>query len=280
MKPKIACSHTNLSSRDWAKLARNCSGWTIGDISKMANDTDFVVLYDELGLGPDCTLEALKRAYRRRVGHLHPDHAGPLGDIPRLQRLNRLYESAIAFHRLHGRLPGALPAQGHGGDPEAASGRGTDPAPPPAAQAPARPPSLTGSAPHPRYAIALVLAAAALLWLKLGENPRDRPEPGSEPPQPARGSPAAGPAAGGEIKLGMEAGRVVAIQGPPLNAYERRWDYGPSWIGFHCGKVIDWYSSPLRPLRVGSDSPARAAGEAPGPDADPVCRTQSIHGEK
>ncbi len=74
----------------------------------MADDTDFLTLYDELGLAPGISdLDALKQAYRRRVAQLHPDRHGDEGDPDRLQRLNRLYGAAIAFEQRYGRLPAA-----------------------------------------------------------------------------------------------------------------------------------------------------------------------------
>jgi curved DNA-binding protein CbpA len=75
----------------------------------MAGDTDFLVLYEELGLSPGVSdLDALKHAYRRRVAQLHPDRrsADPT-DTDRLQRLNRLYGAALAFEQRYGRLPAA-----------------------------------------------------------------------------------------------------------------------------------------------------------------------------
>lgn len=74
----------------------------------MADDTDFLTLYDELGLAPGVSdLDALKQAYRRRVAQLHPDRRGSDGDPERLQRLNRLYGAALAFEQRYGRLPAA-----------------------------------------------------------------------------------------------------------------------------------------------------------------------------
>lgn len=79
----------------------------------MAGDTDFLLLYEELGLAPGVSdLGALKRAYRRRVAQLHPDRQQPGddGDPERLQRLNRLYGAALAFEQRYGRLPAAATA--------------------------------------------------------------------------------------------------------------------------------------------------------------------------
>ena len=80
----------------------------------MAGDTDFLTLYEELGLPPGVnSVSELKQAYRRRVVQLHPDRrngAPDEVDDDRLQRLTSLYGAAIAFERRFGRLPGAGPA--------------------------------------------------------------------------------------------------------------------------------------------------------------------------
>ncbi|MBB1061453.1 J domain-containing protein [Lysobacter spongiae] len=79
-------------------------------------DSDFNRLYAQLGLRPDCTLEAFKRAYRRKVAELHPDrHPGATtgaaeADALSLSELTSLYTTATRFHRAHGRLPGAAPS--------------------------------------------------------------------------------------------------------------------------------------------------------------------------
>lgn len=75
----------------------------------MAGDTDFLVLYEELGLTPGTSdLDVFKQAYRRRVAQLHPDRqAVGHADTDRLQRLTRLYGAALAFEQRYGRLPAA-----------------------------------------------------------------------------------------------------------------------------------------------------------------------------
>ena len=75
----------------------------------MAGDTDFLVLYEVLGLAPGTSdLDAFKQAYRRRVAQLHPDRqVFGQADTDRLQRLTRLYGAALAFEHRYGRLPAA-----------------------------------------------------------------------------------------------------------------------------------------------------------------------------
>ena len=49
----------------------------------------------------------------------------------------------------------------------------------------------------------------------------------------------------------MDADAVRASEGEPtLMVSNERWEYGPSWIRFEHGKVVDWYSSPLYPLNT------------------------------
>ena len=41
---------------------------------------------------------------------------------------------------------------------------------------------------------------------------------------------------------------VLALQGEPSEKHGERWSYGPSWVQFEDGRVVDWYSAPQRPL--------------------------------
>jgi hypothetical protein len=52
------------------------------------------------------------------------------------------------------------------------------------------------------------------------------------------------------IAAGMDRDTVRDILGEPLDMQALRWEYGPSWVDFDCDRVVDWYSSPLRPLPV------------------------------
>ncbi|MGH8211917.1 MAG: hypothetical protein ACREPP_01655 [Rhodanobacteraceae bacterium] len=81
----------------------------------MSGDTDFLLLYEELGLAAGrCSLDEFKRAYRRRISSLHPDRrpkdSTDDGASEAVRRLTTLYGAAIAFERRFGRLPGAEPA--------------------------------------------------------------------------------------------------------------------------------------------------------------------------
>ncbi|GAB3734328.1 hypothetical protein GCM10028862_17430 [Luteimonas pelagia] len=76
------------------------------------DDPDFSLLYADLGLPPDCSLEEFKRAYRRRVARLHPDRNGGATASPDSQAALRSLFAAHAavnrFHRRHGRMPGGI----------------------------------------------------------------------------------------------------------------------------------------------------------------------------
>ena len=79
-------------------------------------DAEFDQLYAHLRLTPACSLDELHRAFRRAVSELHPDRGGAVdGEAQaRLRELIRLHARATAFHRRHGRLPGANPGLGPG----------------------------------------------------------------------------------------------------------------------------------------------------------------------
>lgn len=75
-------------------------------------EPDFSLLYSELDLPPDCSLEEFKRAYHRRIIELHPDHNQGDPRSPEAQAvlaaLISTYVAVKRFHRRYGRMPGAL----------------------------------------------------------------------------------------------------------------------------------------------------------------------------
>lgn len=239
----------------------------------MSDDTDFVALYAELGLDADCGMANFKRAYRRRVARLHPDHFGTPSDISRLQRLNRLYSAALEFHRVHGRLPGAPRPQGSAppgrmeaplplrdlGIREASINDVDAGVPPRPASAAAAAAPVAGFPRRRRYLLMLALLALLLYWLGAQrtsvptldpEGPGDAVQPGLRTPDTEK-----------RVAIGMSGEQVRRIQGIPSTEHEQRWEYGPSWIEFRCDRVTGWYSSPLHPLRV-DDNSAAAQAEA------------------
>lgn len=74
---------------------------------------DFSLLYSELDLPPDCSLEEFQCAYRRRIAVLHPDKAGIDPPSPEAQAalpaLISTYVAVNRFHRRYGRMPGGSP---------------------------------------------------------------------------------------------------------------------------------------------------------------------------
>lgn len=245
----------------------------------MAEDTDFGALYRELGLDSTCSLAELRGAWRRRVSKLHPDQGGSAEDTGQLQQLNRLYDAALDFHMHYRRMPGAMPSGRL--PPEQPGTCAGSVAPSHSFAGDPRPiePTASGFGRISRYFVTVSLVAIAVLGWRVVEN---KPENGSDPAagagagrvaafetsddsgkQPARV--AAKPlTATLAISPGMGKNTVRDILGEPLDMHALRWSYGPSWVEFRCDKVVDWYSSPLRPLRV---SAARdASADAANPD--------------
>jgi hypothetical protein len=56
------------------------------------------------------------------------------------------------------------------------------------------------------------------------------------------------------LRLGMPERVVLEVIGAPVTRETDHWSYGPSWIRFKRGRVVEWYSSPLHPFRISRDS--------------------------
>lgn len=223
----------------------------------MGEDTDFAALYGELGITTGVTPEQFRQAYRRRVAQLHPDQGGDAADVARLQELNRTYAAALAFLRTHGRLPGVPAGASSPADaaPAPAAARALD-AP---LAAPEPPRGKAGPGAASRWYTWLAVVAVVVLFVHACGGRSE----GTAPVVATSFDTAVEDALGiDRIRLGMGRARVKQIQGEPTGRRDIRWDYGPSWIDFRCGgTVTDWYSSPLRPLRVDTAHPTTAEWE-------------------
>ncbi|MBX3727247.1 MAG: J domain-containing protein [Xanthomonadales bacterium] len=228
----------------------------------MADDTDFIGLYRELDIGADCDPEAFRLAYRRRVADLHPDRTGDPAAAEALKSLNLRYAAALAFAREHGRLPGSVPSASRSAPrPAPASARGGGL---PASRA--QPPAAGGLL----RVLLLVAVVIGAIWMFLPAGDGE----GGGAPGHFSGAAATLPVAarrpaGAPLALGQDGTTVRAGQGEPVSRSSPRWLYGPSWIEFHCDRVVDWYSSPLRPLNSSADRPPTgpAADRRPCPQA-------------
>lgn len=205
-------------------------------------DKDFSRLYALLGLQPDCTLEAFKHSYRRRVAELHPDrqpqNATDSDPDMSLSELTVLYDQALQFHKRHGRLPGAPPAN------RTSSAK--------AAHLSARQTTMgDGTEARGRYRsngllLAVLLAVGA--YLVFDSMPEKQPTPTTSlPSEPVPAEPDPMPR---QLEIGMDMDAVMTLQGRPTHMREKVWEYGPSWIRFEDGRAVEWYSSPLYRLRT------------------------------
>lgn len=123
---------------------------------------DLTLLYSELGLRPNCSLQELQLAYRRRISELHPRRPGAKPqsqDSAYLCDLIGLYTTATRFHRRYGRLPGEAPHRVGGGAPQASVSRTY------AAYSP-RPSEPRSPAPS-RIALAMAIALLVLVFVLL-----------------------------------------------------------------------------------------------------------------
>jgi hypothetical protein len=223
---------------------------------------DFALLYQQLGLHPDCSLDDLKRAYRVRVAELHPDRhldqAGSPDAHHALTELTALYSGAIRFHRIHGRLPGATP--------KAAPAPRVVATEAPAPAAVARALATTdrkAPAPNPtsRLAVggvlALVVVLVVLHWsesspIKTQAEPEGSVADVADPDVP-------------RLELGMDEAAVIQIQGSPERVQDGVWNYGSSWVRFDDGRVVDWASLPPNRLLAPTPRPVREEEELAAP---------------
>ncbi len=220
---------------------------------------DFALLYMQLGLHPDCSLDDLKRAYRVRVAELHPDRhldqPSSNDAHPELTELTALYSGAIRFHRIHGRLPGAS-QRAHAPSRVAPEAAATPAHMPPMASraaannAPETPPSTT-----PKIAILSVMVlVVVMVVLHWSESAQVAPRADANGAVAEAADPDAP-----RLELGMEEASVVAIQGPPERVQDGVWNYGSSWVRFEDGHVVDWASVP--PNRLMTPTPRPVAPE-------------------
>lgn len=223
-------------------------------------DSDFSQLYSQLGLSPQAGVEDLKRAYRRRVGQLHPDRhpddGGTADTHAEFAQLISLYGMAMRFHRMHGRLPGeaaaieTVPAFSDAPryvDPTLDSG--------PTATAQTATAESAGEKMLGRRGWVLLGTLALLVVLAYLDAPGQAARIAPASPDPWFSTQdAAGPGqvlmAPEKLALGMDMALVITIQGRPSYREGDVWEYGPSWLRFDEGQLVEWYSSPLYRLEV------------------------------
>lgn len=218
----------------------------------MAQHVDLLRLYREFQLEPGAGVDELKRAYRRHVSLVHPDRLAAKDPISqhlaneRLQLLTTLYEAGMQFHRQHGRLPGAAPVR---------SEAHADMQAPPGAMTVEHPRTR-----HSRWWLLLILVGAGAGYWLLGNEPEQ--EAVVTPTPVLRiDTPVVSKSRYDGIQRGMPKPVVIEVLGAPISTDQDRWYYGPSWLRFEEGRLVEWYSSPLRRLAI-----SRLAGEWHEPD--------------
>jgi hypothetical protein len=158
----------------------------------------------------------------------------------------------MEFQRRHGRLPGA-PSGGRFTPVEAgarrrpasagATAQVVDPWP---AQ-----PAMPGRTRSKWLVMLATVAVGVLLWsvAPLSSSPENTPAHADDDASASEST------ATPMLALGMSSQNVRAIEGDPVSIHDDRWDYGPSWIRFDQGEVVDWYSSPMHALKTTDSRP-------------------------
>ncbi|QWT21693.1 J domain-containing protein [Bacillus sp. NP157] len=100
------------------------------------------------------------------------------------------------------------------------------------------------------FLLASIVIAGVLVWTLIPDPDRIDPE-NENLPVVALERPAHA-VASAMLSVGMKDDDVVAVEGEPTLRGADRWEYGPSWVQFEGGSVVDWYSSPLRTLHTSS----------------------------
>lgn len=226
---------------------------------------DFIALYRELGIDPGCSVDELRLAYRRRVADLHPDRIGASGEDD-LKSLNLRYAAALEFHRHYGRLPGAAPV------PVARVPR-ESPAVPEQEAAPAEAPEPRRPSKFVVYGIMLVAMLLVWWFSRTGAG-----SPAIHGMGVATSERETTPRSAIALRTGMSRTEVVALLGYPVTREhgDTRWLYGASWVRFDCGEVVDWYSSPLKPLKASRSRPPAATAQ----DGPPRCASGASAGQR
>ncbi|MEP6908273.1 MAG: hypothetical protein ABI858_09875 [Pseudoxanthomonas sp.] len=162
-----------------------------------------------------------------------------------------LYGVAMQFQKEHGRLPGAPVA-----------GKFKRPPRPPrdARQTPARAAKDDGIPRRGWLLLAGLLAFVIYLVISATPDAPTHAGTSSHQQQLPNATATTTPAGPDYIAVGMDTAAVLSLQGRPSRTSEELWEYGPSWIRFEKGLVVDWYSSPLYRLR---SSGQPAPGERP-----------------
>lgn len=223
---------------------------------------DFSQLYSQLDIEPDCSLEEFVLAYRRLITRLHPDkqdlgYSGLESALP-LADLTPLYATALRFHRRYGRLPGGR-VRNHDARWNARRSPRLPLVPRMASQ-----PESGRQGPGPwRWLLASALVGVLLALAFCSTRPetltRVAAVPVAEPEQDARLVATRLPE---YLELGMDPATVRMIQGDPVRIRENEWEYGPSWLRFEKGALVDWYSSPFYRLKTATPAPPPASVQA------------------
>lgn len=226
--------------------------------------------YEILGIRAGNSWQDVRHAYRVAVRKWHPDRF-PQGELDRviaeehIKEINRAFRELEEYHELHGKLPGAAPAddvpasQGSPSEPKSEhSEAGFKTYSSPNHASPFRNgvhPTKPDRSPFVWIAAILLLAAAYIL---IGSQNHENtgPDKGSlevETP-PARLLSDMSNSPSTTLTIGMSLDQVYALLGTPTKTEKERdvlvWRYGDGLVFFKNNHVSDWIDSPDHRLKL------------------------------
>lgn len=242
----------------------------------LENKANFQKCYDSLGTQPGCSWRELRSNYKKLMKKWHPDRFQDSRDKlikaeNRVKDLTSSYRVLSNYYKQFGELPtvhdhtGAVTPPGDDRAPSASASHETQSQEEPAPFQWNREGEVTDNKSHKkqfrilrfRYAVVLAgLIAGYYLWgsyVQNSENSLQTPQSITAHKPLDLGAPkdVSHPASKNNlIAYGSSMGDVHEIQGNPTKIEGNTWYFDKSYVKFRDGKVIEWSSDVLHPLKT------------------------------
>jgi len=239
----------------------------------LREDTNWLELYQTLGIEPGCEWSQVQTAYRRMAQSRHPDRFEEGSTEHReaqdqIIEINHAYAKLSAYYKTHGYLPGNRYSAPKTDRKPGSSGQSRSETATSRSGSSWRVPAENRKKPFLRRRSTILLSLALAygayhLWpldRYLSEAPGEyeSAEPGENPETPPTAllgeSRSSIEPANSFFGPGSTMGEVYAVQGNPTRTSGSTWYYGNSSVTFAKGIVDSWKEDPDFPLKIRVDS--------------------------